>query len=224
MKANLPPSGTSSYQDSSFVSDLKFEETALEFGVSKDEPSEGLPSFAGQAALVKLPAAPTNDNSPIANSLADDRGSAAIGTSRNGEVELEIAKPEQIRPVAATGSGVGEEVTTGTEQSTAWRDHQQQPGSFIGDNWYYLLAAGMLVGWVLSKAFARRGPSFETAWEEPPERDIKIIGDKPRGQFKKAERFMRPAGKTPEKEEPSENTTLVAVSYTHLTLPTIPLV
>ena len=214
MKANLPPSGTSSYQDSSFVSDLKFEETALEFGVSKDEPSEGLPSFAGQAALVKLPAAPTNDNSPIANSLADDRGSAAIGTSRNGEVELEIAKPEQIRPVAATGSGVGEEVTTGTEQSTAWRDHQQQPGSFIGDNWYYLLAAGMLVGWVLSKAFARRGPSFETAWEEtaweePPERDIKIIGDKPRGQFKKAERFMRPAGKTPEKEEPSENTTLV---------------
>ena len=215
MKANLPPSGTSSYQDSSFVSDLKFEETALEFGVSKDEPSEGLPSFAGQAALVKLPAAPTNDNSPIANSLADDRGSAAIGTSRNGEVELEIAKPEQIRPVAATGSGVGEEVTTGTEQSTAWRDHHhQQPGSFIGDNWYYLLAAGMLVGWVLSKALARRGPSFETAWEEtaweePPERDIKIIGDQPRGQFKKAERFMRPAGKTPEKEEPSENTTLV---------------
>ena len=218
MKANLPPSGTSSYQDPSFVNDIEFEET-LEFGAPKDEPAEGLPSFTGQAALVpvKLSGAPTIDNSPVATSLADDRGSAAISASGNGEIELESAQPELGNLSTATSSGVGESTTTGTEQPTALRNPQQPPGSFIGDNWYYLLAAGMLVGWVLSKAFARRGPSFETAWEEtawqePPEQDNKIIGDKPRGQFKKAERFMRPADKTPETEEPPENVTSLVVS------------
>ena len=208
MKANLPPSGTSRYQ-----------ENPLEFGVPTiDERSEELPLFSGQGdpIPIKLQTAPTIDSSTIAFHATDDLGGPTVSTNRNGEVELESPKVELGNLAAGTTSDVGEATTTRPQERTV-SNNQEQFGAFIGDYWYYMLAAVVLVGLVVSRAFAKRGPRFETAWEktaweDQPERANKIIGDKPRGQFKKTERFMRPVDKTPKKEEPPENVTPLVVS------------
>ena len=154
------------------------------------------------------------------------------GTSRYQEISLEFDVPiidehlEELpsyigqgdptpikRPTALTTDiDVGEATTTTTTrpQERVVSNNQEQLGPFIGDYWHYILAMG-LVGWLVLRAFAKRGPSFETAredtvWEDQPEQANEIIGDGPRGQFKKAERFMRSV------EEPPENVTPLVVS------------
>ena len=154
------------------------------------------------------------------------------GTSRYQEISLEFDVPiidehlEELpsyigqgdptpikRPtVLTTDIDVGEATTTTTTrpQERVVSNNQEQLGPFIGDYWHYILAMG-LVGWLVLRAFAKRGPSFETAWEDTvwgdqPEQANEIIGDGPRGQFKKAERFMRSV------EEPPENVTPLVVS------------
>ena len=154
------------------------------------------------------------------------------GTSRYQEISLELGVPiidersEELPlyigqgdptsiklPTETTIDSVLDEATVTTTtrlQERVVSNNQEQPGSFISNYWFYFLLMG-LVGWVVLRAFANRGPSFETAWEDTvwedqPEQANEIIGDGPRGQFKKAERFMRSV------EEPPENVTPLVVS------------
>ena len=177
MKSNL--SATSSYQDSSFLDNLKSEEFSN-----------------GPAVDQQLPAGPKIDSS----AFTLDTTSA----SQNGEAGLESVKPASGN---SSTTSYGEVATTGTQESRS--SNNQQPETSIFDYWYYALIALILVGWLVSRALARRGPTFETEWDSPPiKRETKIIGDNPRGQFKKSERFLKPSDKVPEEEEPFENTPL----------------
>jgi len=198
MKSNLSVSTTASYQDPG----LKLEETPfLLDSPDESEMVDESPLLGGEGlspAPIELPAAPKiDDSSFLIIGGKDDSQNTSVGASQSGEVEQERAGSESSNSVAATGSGDGE--VTGTIETTA--QSQSQTGSFIGDNWYYFLAAGALVVWALSKMLSR-GPSFESPKDEPFELDRKVIGDNPRGQFKKAKRFMKPGDKVSEDEEP----------------------
>jgi len=184
MKSNL--SATSSYQDSSFLDNLKSEEFSN-----------------GPAVDQQLPAGLKIDSSAFTLDTAGDPGSTT-SASQNGEAGLESVKPASGN---SSTTSYGEVATTGTQESRS--SNNQQPETSIFDYWYYALIALILVGWLVSKALARRGPTFETEWDSPPiKRETKIIGDNPRGQFKKSERFLKPSDKVPEEEEPFENTPL----------------
>ena len=184
MKSNL--SATSSYQDSSFLDNLKSEEFSN-----------------GPAVDQQLPAGPKIDSSAFTLDTAGDPESTT-SASQNGEAGLESVKPASGN---SSTTSYGEVATTGTQESRS--SNNQQPETSIFDYWYYALIALILVGWLVSKALARRGPTFETEWDSPPiKRETKIIGDNPRGQFKKSERFLKPSDKVPEEEEPFENTPL----------------
>ena len=184
MKSNL--SATSSYQDSSFLDNLKSEEFSN-----------------GPAVDQQLPAGPKIDSSAFTLDTAGDPESTT-SASQNGEAGLESVKPASGN---SSTTSYGEVATTGTQESRS--SNNQQPETSIFDYWYYALIALILVGWLVSRALARRGPTFETEWDSPPiKRETKIIGDNPRGQFKKSERFLKPSDKVPEEEEPFENTPL----------------
>ena len=184
MKSNL--SATSSYQDSSFLDNLKSEEFSN-----------------GPAVDQQLPAGLKIDSSAFTLDTAGDPESTT-SASQNGEAGLESVKPASGN---SSTTSYGEVATTGTQESRS--SNNQQPETSIFDYWYYALIALILVGWLVSKALARRGPTFETEWDSPPiKRETKIIGDNPRGQFKKSERFLKPSDKVPEEEEPFENTPL----------------
>jgi len=184
MKSNL--SATSSYQDSSFLDNLKSEEFSN-----------------GPAVDQQLPAGLKIDSSAFTLDTAGDPGSTT-SASQNGEAGLESVKPASGN---SSTTSYGEVATTGTQESRS--SNNQQPETSIFDYWYYALIALILVGWLVSRALARRGPTFETEWDSPPiKRETKIIGDNPRGQFKKSERFLKPSDKVPEEEEPFENTPL----------------
>ena len=183
MKSNL--SATSSYQDSSFLDNLKSEEFSN-----------------GPAVDQQLPAGLKIDSSAFTLDTAGDPGSTT-SASQNGEAGLESVKPASGN---SSTTSYGEVATTGTQESRS--SNNQQPETSIFDYWYYALIALILVGWLVSRALARRGPTFETEWDSPIKRETKIIGDNPRGQFKKSERFLKPGDKVPEEEEPFENTPL----------------
>ena len=183
MKSNL--SATSSYQDSSFLDNLKSEEFSN-----------------GPAVDQQLPAGLKIDSSAFTLDTAGDPGSTT-SASQNGEAGLESVKPASGN---SSTTSYGEVATTGTQESRS--SNNQQPETSIFDYWYYALIALILVGWLVSRALARRGPAFETEWDSPIKRETKIIGDNPRGQFKKSERFLKPSDKVPEEEEPFENTPL----------------
>ena len=184
MKSNL--SATSSYQDSSFLDNLKSEEFSN-----------------GPAVDQQLPAGLKIDSSAFTLDTAGDPGSTT-SASQNDEAGLESVKPASGN---SSTTSYGEVATTGTQESRS--SNNQQPETSIFDYWYYALIALILVGWLVSRALARRGPTFETEWDSPPiKRETKIIGDNPRGQFKKSERFLKPSDKVPEEEEPFENTPL----------------
>ena len=183
MKSNL--SATSSYQDSSFLDNLKSEEFSN-----------------GPAVDQQLPAGLKIDSSAFTLDTAGDPGSTT-SASQNGEAGLESVKPASGN---SSTTSYGEVATTGTQESRS--SNNQQPETSIFDYWYYALIALILVGWLVSRALARRGPTFETEWDSPIKRETKIIGDNPRGQFKKSERFLKPSDKVPEEEEPFENTPL----------------
>ena len=183
MKSNL--SATSSYQDSSFLDNLKSEEFSN-----------------GPAVDQQLPAGLKIDSSAFTLDTAGDPGSTT-SASQNGEAGLESVKPASGN---SSTTSYGEVATTGTQESRS--SNNQQPETSIFDYWYYALIALILVGWLVSRALARRGPTFETEWDSPIKRETKIMGDNPRGQFKKSERFLKPSDKVPEEEEPFENTPL----------------
>jgi len=208
MKSNLSVSTTSLCQDVGLISGLQFEEPPRELRssgegeLSGSELNEPLPPAKQvEAAPVVLPARSAIDNS-FSHSTAGGLGNASIEAGQGDKVGLESEKLEVGNSIAGS-SGEGEVTTVGAVEPLAF-ENPPQPRSFVGDNLYYLLGALVLVGWALSKMFAR-GPNFSSASYVPPERDSSIVGDNPRGQFKKAERFMRPKDKVSKSEEPPGN-------------------
>ena len=118
------------------------------------------------------------------------------------------AEPFSLMPQQLSGSRIDESTsndeTTGLSIDTSTIS---QP-TFIENYWPYLLFALIFVGWILSRLFTRREPSFRPATsqakKEPPidnsagEQAPESL--KPRGQFKKSERFLKPKNKEETKE------------------------
>ena len=156
-----------------------------------------LPEFAAQAIDLKimpqlLPINSESNASPhamqVEQQFTPDKTNSSLPPSRptNG--------PE-VDGATETLSSVGE-ATDG--DSTTREVVQQQddleispPPSFLYDYWYIIVLAVLAI-WGFLRLLARRGPNFE---HQPIDEEKKALLENPRGQFKPAERFMRPANK-----------------------------
>jgi len=135
----------------------------------------------------------TDGNLPVHEPPLEDRivkpasraqAGGELSTNREGSVP---------KADSSTGSQLSStEGTDGINSALVGSADERQPDSFVIDNWPYLLLAVVFIGWVFSRLLTRREPSFRPHVIAEKE---KALIENPRGQFKKSERFLKPANK-----------------------------
>ena len=113
---------------------------------------------------------------------------------------LQSTDGPEIDETTETLSSIGGETdgnATTTRLVIQEDDVKPSPPSFLQDNWLILIIVALAL-WGFSQLFVKRGPSFN---HQPIDEEKKASIENPRGQFKKAERFMKPKDKEGSTEE-----------------------
>ena len=211
MKSNLSVSATSSYQDQGFPEDLQYNEAPLKI----DSPTINELSEAEYRSY-REKENPAPGASPEVGNV--DNSSFSFG-----------AEDQEDASVKAFDFQIDGELTTARAQQTPdIKKPEPEPPS----NFDYLLIAGisaavMLFGWLLLRLFTRRLPTESRRRTRSHQRDGRTsrnsttMTDKPRGQFKRSERFLKPREKAPEEDQYEGALPLTVVEGTEVADPNV---
>ena len=211
MKSNLSVSATSSYQDQGFPEDLQYNEAPLKI----DSPTINELSEAEYRSY-REKENPAPGASPEVGNVDNSSFSFGAGDQEDASVK---AFDFQID---------GESTTARAQQTPDIKKPEPEPPS----NFDYLLIAGisaavMLFGWLLLRLFTRRLPTESRRRTRSHQRDGRTsrnsttMTDKPRGQFKRSERFLKPREKAPEEDQYEGALPLTVVEGTEVADPNV---